>query len=153
MPQMKSSSRPTAPSLLDGDPNAAYVADPGVKLVEFRASRKWRNRILGKLRLSLTNVDAQRRPPVSPQDVAVFVERMTLTLKRFCLWRIVSIDETLWKVIETHAYQLSMRGIGEVKALFSGDPKMCLTAAISISATGDRLLMWVIGKGRTDRCE
>jgi hypothetical protein len=30
---------------------------------------------------------------------------------------------------------------------------MCLTAIVSITATGDRLPMWVIAKGRTDRCE
>jgi hypothetical protein len=104
IPQMKSNGRSTTRSLLDTDPNAPHVPDPSVKLVEFQASRKWRNRILRKLHLSIRNVHAQRRPPVSRQEDAIFVQRMALTLRRFCQWRIINMDETSWEVIDNHAY-------------------------------------------------
>jgi hypothetical protein len=53
---MKSNGRSTAGSLLDRDPNAAYIPDAGVKLVEFRASHKWRNHIAGELHFPIGKV-------------------------------------------------------------------------------------------------
>jgi hypothetical protein len=150
---MKSNGQSIAGPLFDRDPNAAYVLAPGANLVEYRASRKWRNRISGKLHLSIRKAGCQRRPLVSAQDAAVFVEKMALTLRRISQWTIVNMDEMSRKVIENHAYAGSISGIEGVPALFSGDPKMCVTAIISISATGDRLPMIVIAKVRHDRYE
>jgi hypothetical protein len=39
------------------------------------------------------------------------------------------------------------------QSLFSRDPQIWLTTIASISATGDRLPIWVIAKGRTGKCE
>jgi hypothetical protein len=58
-------------------------------------------------------------------------------------------DESL----KSYAYTVSIRGIEGVKELFSGDLKMCLTAIVSINATGDLSPMWVTTKCRIDRCE
>jgi hypothetical protein len=95
----------------------------------------------------------QRRPLVSSQDAAAFVERMSLALRRLFRWRIINRDETLWKMIENHTDTVSTCGIIGVNTFFFGNPKICQTAIASISATGDRLAMWVIAKGRTDSCE
>jgi hypothetical protein len=63
------------------------------------------------------------------------------------------MDETLQKVIENHAYTVSTRESKAVKALFSGDPKICLMEIVSISPTEGRSLMRVIAKGRIERRE
>jgi hypothetical protein len=56
------------------------------------------------------------------------------------------MDETSWKVIGNHAYRVSMPGIEGIKISFSRDPKMCLTPIVSISRTGDQLLILAIAK-------
>jgi hypothetical protein len=99
---MKPNGRSTTRSLLDRDPNAAPVPDPGVKLAEFRALRKLRNHVLGKLQLSIRTARAEGTGPILTQDVAIFVEGMPL--RRFCQWSIVNMDEASCKVIENHAY-------------------------------------------------
>jgi hypothetical protein len=132
--------------LLHRDPNAAYIPDPGVKVVEFRALGELRNGILAKVHLSIGKGHPGRRPPVSPQDVAVSVERTTLTLRRFCQWSITNMHETSWKVIENHAYKVSISGIEGVKALFAWHPIICPIAIASINVTGGRLATCVIAK-------
>jgi hypothetical protein len=56
------------------------------------------------------------------------------------------MEEISWKPIGNHAYTVSIGGTEKAKTLFPGDPKMCLTAIVSISVTSDRFPMWVVAK-------
>jgi hypothetical protein len=51
------------------------------------------------------------------------------------------MDETTRKVTENHVYTALTRDIEKAKALFSRDSEICLTAIVSMTATGERFPM------------
>jgi hypothetical protein len=57
----------------------------------------------------------------------------------------INMDEASWKLIDCHPQTVAIRRIEGFKALFSSDPKSCLTVIVSMSATGSRLPKCVIG--------
>jgi hypothetical protein len=48
---------------------------------------------------------------------------------------------------------IAPRGTESVSANFSCDPKLGVTAIATISAAGEKLPLWIICKGTTERCE
>jgi hypothetical protein len=53
----------------------------------------------------------------------------------------INMDEAPWKLNDCHPQTVAIRRIEGSKALFSSDPKICLTVTVSMSATGGQLLM------------
>jgi hypothetical protein len=66
---------------------------------------------------------------------------------------ILNMDETSWKLVGHHFMTVAERGTEGVSCLFEGDSKACRTAIATINAAGEKLPLWAIAKGKTDRCE
>jgi hypothetical protein len=67
--------------------------------------------------------------------------------------KIFNMDETSWKFLNHGAFTIADTGAEGVQCHFSADAKDCITAIATISAAGDKLPLWVLAKGKTQRCE
>jgi hypothetical protein len=64
---------------------------------------------------------------------------------------IINVDETSWRIVNGSIKTIAKQGSGKVPGT-GIDPKTCLTVIAGISASGQRLPLWVVCKGTTDRC-
>jgi hypothetical protein len=84
---------------------------------------------------------------------ARFLEDVDVCFEAYERENILNMDETRWCLINSHQITIAPRGAEGVSANFSCDPKMSLTAIALISAAGDKLPLWIICRGNTERCE
>jgi hypothetical protein len=63
------------------------------------------------------------------------------------------MDETSWKFLNAGKTTLAERGAEGVQCKFSVDEKVCATAIATVNAAGERLPLWVLAKGKTERSE
>jgi hypothetical protein len=63
------------------------------------------------------------------------------------------MDETSRKLLNNSFLTIADRGAKGISCLLDGDPKACITVIATINAVGEKLLLWAIAKGKTERCE
>jgi hypothetical protein len=125
------------------------------KMVPAFGSR-WQNRFMKCHGLSPRKCHIERRPPDNPGrdgEVALFFNKMQNIMMCYDHSHVINMDETSWKVIPNNWRTVAYKGQEGVKCLFSTDQKICVTAVASISAAGDKLPLWIVLKGTTERCE
>lgn len=130
-----------------------FVPIGGKRAHIFLASRPWRRGFLNRHGLSVRQPHAKRRPAVRREDIEGFRARIRSVLRQYPRDRIINMDETSWKLLNCGFVTIANRGSETVECLFSGDPKMCLTAIAAIDAAGGKLPIWILCRGTTARCE
>ena len=85
--------------------------------------------------------------------VALFYEEMNDAFANVPRDRIINMDETFWRVLQSGALTVADMGAETVSCTFSADEKEGFTAICSIDAAGNTLPCWVLAKGKTRRCE
>jgi hypothetical protein len=118
-----------------------------------RFTRHWRQQFLRRNNLSLRRPHTRRRPTVSDEAVATFLADVDTAFAEYGRRNIYNLDETHWALINAREITIAPRGQEGVAVNFSGDPKMGITVIAIISAAGEKMPLWVICKGTSERCE
>jgi hypothetical protein len=118
---------------------------------------RWQRRFMESNGFSARKCHVERRPPKDANDanVAEFLNKMQNIMVCYAdnLSNVINMDETSWKVIPNNWRTVANKGQEGVKCVFGVDQKICVTAVAGISAAGDKLPLWIVVKGITERCE
>jgi hypothetical protein len=82
-----------------------------------------------------------------------FLERLNSFSKDYSPALVFNMDETCWRLFEAPGGMLAEKGTGTVKLTSKMNEKTSFTAIGAISAAGGKLPLWILAKGRTQRCE
>jgi hypothetical protein len=95
----------------------------------------------------------RRRPAINDERVAAFLEDVGTPFTQYGRRQIYNIDETHSALIDARQITIASRGEEGVTANFRADTKIGITAITIISAAREKMPLWVICKGTTQRCE
>jgi hypothetical protein len=116
-------------------------------------TRRWRAGFIERNGFSLRRPHLKRCPPLNDELAAAFLEEVDSCFQISGRDRILNMDETRWCLINPHQITIAPRGAEGVRANFNCDPKISRTAITIISAAADKLPLWIICRGTTERCE
>jgi hypothetical protein len=116
-------------------------------------TRRWRAGFLKRNGLSLRRPHIRRRARVSDELTDQFLIDVRESFDRDDREAIYNMDETHWCLINPHQVTDAPRGAENISVNFTGDPKLGLTAIAIMTAAGEKLPLWIICKGTTERCE
>jgi hypothetical protein len=106
-----------------------------------------------KQKLSFKLGHPGRRPAPNDLEVATFIEQAQEIIASRPN-KVFNMDETCWRIINGGLLKTAcVRGQDNVRIHTVPSPKDGVTAIATISATGEKLPLWVIAKGTTDVCE
>jgi hypothetical protein len=108
--------------------------------------------------IALRKPHLRRRTKPNRQQVEYFLLTLSEAKKKYDHRHIVNCDETSWPVVmspkKTWTKKADVKSEqSEVVAKINGDPKQCFTIMASINMAGDGLPLYMIAKGKTERCE
>ena len=97
----------------------------------------------------------KRRPSVSQETIDAWNAEMRglLSTPQVDMHHILNADETCWTILPHGAVTWAEKGSDGVNILTQDDDKQAITAMATISAAGDKLPLFLIAKGLTERCE
>jgi hypothetical protein len=113
----------------------------------------WRTRFMHQHGFSLRRPHVRRRSKPDDEFLAQFLTNTQMAIEQYPRDRILNVDETSWKIINNRMITVAECGADEVTCEFDGDVKRCVTVIASIDASGRKLPLWVICRGKTTRCE
>jgi hypothetical protein len=125
---------------------------------EFLASRNWVLNFRKAHMISLRTAHVCRRPQASQKDILNFYHSLKEAIKTFPANCIINCDETNWPVIFTNRKTWILKTgkksqHQDVKAYVNGDTKSSFTAMASITYSGEALPLFMLARGKTERCE
>jgi hypothetical protein len=117
----------------------------------FCASHSWASGFEKRWRLSLRTPHHERRTKVSEAATNAFLQRLNEIPNEYPLDLIFNMDETAWRLYLSPMKGLAEKGSESVKLCSAKGEKESFTAFGAISADGQKLPLWIIAKGKTDR--
>jgi hypothetical protein len=69
-------------------------------------------------------------------------------MRQFHPWKVLNIDETAWKALDNRMLTMAIPWTECVTAPFSGNPKACSIALVTIDAAENKLPLCVAAQGR-----
>jgi len=118
----------------------------------FRCTRHFLTNFLKRNRISYRCTRPSRRPVIDPEEVKVFREQLTAAYESTRWDHILNADESFWLVLYLPRKTLGPTGVETVEVEVDGDPKAGLTLMGTITAAGTKLPLFLVAKGRTNRC-
>jgi hypothetical protein len=108
--------------------------------------------------VSLRTVHVARRPKPSLKEILTFIHSLLEAKDKYPKSCILNCDETNWPVIfaKRKIWMIKDNGKSEnqsVKGFVNGDPKASFTAMGTISLNGDAFPLFMLARGKTERCE
>jgi hypothetical protein len=127
----------------------------GGKFVEAKQffTHRWGDRWCWEHDYTRRAVHAQRRSAPDQVEVAAFYTQVVLMFRWYSRKMVFNMDETCWRVVNGTLRTIARVGTETVNLNLDTSLKESLTAIGGISAEGVKLPIWVICKGKTDRCE
>lgn len=116
------------------------------------AGRTYVKNFLQRQGLSMRSPHVQRRAKPDDEKVAQFIEDIDLASAELPESRIYNVDETCWRVVNGRLKTLATRGQDEVIVTSDGNPKTDVTVICACSRAGDRLPLYMVAKGKTEKC-
>ena len=116
-------------------------------------SRTWCSGFLARWALSLRRAHTKRRPTIDDEKVCQFYNTMDMAFLQYVRSEVVNVDETTWRVLMNGSLTIARRGQENVECCFSADEKEAITAICAITAAGDKLPVWIVSRGTTQKCE
>ena len=95
----------------------------------------------------------KRRTAPNDHIIATFLGQMDAVKAQFPPQLIFNVDETCWRLINGRVKTLARKGSGEVTIRTKVDPKKDVTVIAACSLAAERLPLWVLAKGKTEKCE
>ena len=94
------------------------------------------------------------RPPPNDTIVASFLQEFEQTRRTFLLNLIINAYETNWLLVPDKGLRtIAKKGVDGITCYFNGNLKDRLTVMEAIALDGTKLLLLIICKGKTQRCE
>lgn len=112
----------------------------------------WQEDFMARHGLSFKAAHAARRSKVEDEQIAKFYSDCQQLFLDYGEDNVINMDETCWRVIDKPLRTAAPKGADGIKSKFDVDEKMCISAIATISAKGRKFPLWVICKGKTDRC-
>jgi hypothetical protein len=122
-------------------------------LQRFCASTTFLHDMQQRQGLSLRTPHAERRTTVDESYVSCFLHRLNSLSNDYSPDLVFNMDETCWRLFEAPRKVLAEKGSETVKLRSKTSEKTSFTAVGAISASGQKLPLWVLAKGKTPRCE
>jgi hypothetical protein len=119
----------------------------------FAASGSFLTRFQERWQLSLRTPHRERRTATDADSTDYFLRRLNALYDEYAHNRILNMDETSWKLYAAPRKVLAEKGSNTLKLKSSRSEKESFTALGAIKADGTKLPLWVIAKGRTEKCE
>jgi hypothetical protein len=116
-------------------------------------SSEWSVRFLKVHNLGLRKADDQRRSVPNDRLVVAFVRDVDISLAECDENNVINMDETCCRILPSQWKTVARRGAEAVSCEFEFCEKSCITDIAGISASGQKLPIWVIRKGTTRQCE
>jgi hypothetical protein len=117
----------------------------------FCASDGFVTNFMNRWNLGMRTPHAERRTDIDPDIADVFSNRLNDCKKDYPNERIYNFDETCWHIYMGPQKVIAEKGTETVKLRCRTGEKLSVTAFGTISASGDKLPLWVVTKGRTSR--
>jgi hypothetical protein len=103
-------------------------------------------------RFSLRRPALKKRCAATVEMQEAFLQRVQTLLGQYPHDRIINIDETNWRSVSPGFWTWATTGTESVSVQIANDDKEGITAIAGVDATGMKLPLTVIGKGKTPRC-
>ena len=132
----------------------AYLAEADTNIDQVRAfkhSNRWRKGFLERNGLSVRKFHYKRRCQADSGVVCHFLTDYEVAKAQFRLENILNMDETSWRIVDNRMVTLANRGQDEVRCVFGVEQKTCITVIATIARSGEKLPLWVVATGLTDR--
>jgi hypothetical protein len=94
----------------------------------------------------------KRRCPVTKEKQEEFIHRVQQLREAFPHDRVINIDEANWRVVAARFWTWADTRSEATSRIFDEDGKKEITVVAEIGAAGAKLLLTVVGKGKTKRC-
>jgi hypothetical protein len=117
----------------------------------FCASSRFIDGFLDRHKLSLHAPHVERRCNIDPTFATEFLRRLNECPQDYPPDRVFNFDETCWKIFYGPRRVLAPKGCEAVKLKSLTGEKQSVTAFGAISSAGDKLPLWIVTKGRTNR--
>ena len=132
----------------------AYLTEKGQnidKVRNFKHSNRWRDGFLERNALSIRKFHYKRRCPADPAIVCQFLTEYEIAKAQFRFENILNMDETSWRIVDSRMVTVANRGQDAVRCVFGVDQKCCITVIATITRSGEKLPLWVVATGLTDK--
>ena len=125
---------------------------PAEKIKNFKCSPHFIIDFRKRWAHSLRRPSLKRRPPATPDQIAAFKSRVQNAIRTYGADHVINMDETNFRVVNNGFLTWALKGCESVTCFVSNDAKEGVTVIASISASGEKWPMMLIGKGKTRRC-
>ena len=115
-------------------------------------SRTFVKSFLKRNKLSYRKIRVERRKPLDPNEVKLFLEEIKEIKDKYTLDCIYNADETAWNVAMIGDRTITESGVDGVHININGNPKQNITILSTITASGKKLKLFMIAKGITNSC-
>ena len=119
---------------------------------DFTAGRTYIKKFLNRHNLSLRVPHVRRRTAPNDDKVAEFLLDYDAACCQLPDNLIFNVDETCWRLINGPVKTLAIKGQEEVTVDAACDPKTDITVIAAVTESGDRLPLYVLGRGKTEAC-
>ena len=120
---------------------------------QFQAGRTLVRNFLKRAKLSMRKPHLRRRSAPDDEAVSNFLGRVDLVTMQFPPCLILNVDETCWRLVNGTLKTLARTGAEEVNVISKATEKTDITVIACCSLAGDCLPLWVLAKGKTNKCE
>jgi hypothetical protein len=97
-------------------------------------------------------VVSARKCEIRPDEVRRFKEKLTAAFRDFFYNDIINADESMWLILWQPRNTVAEKGVESTKIEVNGDPKAEFTLIEAITASGEKLPLFLIAKGFTQKC-
>lgn len=126
------------------------ISDPAAtRNMHFVCSPSFIRGFRRRYRMSLRRPNMKRRPPVSPEKIAEFKLRVEALKQHFSPDLILNMDETNFRLVNMKHLTWAVTGSKAVNCYNEEDLKAGVTVLATISMSGDKLPLMLVGKGTT----
>ena len=115
----------------------------------FLASTTWQRGFLSRYALSFRKPHTRRRQEPNDEIIGRYCQDFDVALAQYPRNLIFNMDETCWRIINGTLKTLQRKGTDNVTINLECDPKLSVTVIATISASGEKLPLWVIVTGKS----
>ena len=116
-------------------------------------SDKWKQAFERRHGFSERCPHLRRRTEPRDDIVAIFLQEMEVVQQQLPRSLILNADETCWRILNGKLRTVAPKGADEVQVSIGFNSKETLTVMACCNASGGKLPLYAIVKGKTDRCE
>ena len=127
--------------------------DNWLEMDRFKCSPTFISDFKKRNHISSRRLHYKRRPKVTEEDKIAWVSYVRGLLREVNHDFIINMDETHWQTFPNGILTWRMTGDDAVQVRIDGNEKQGLTVLASVTASGQKLPLLILAKGKTQRCE